>query len=73
MIALCRCPHGLFSWGLYVLARRAFDDGARRGPLASIAGVLFPALRQPGQRERGERVMIVPGGLPRLVPVLPPR
>lgn len=52
MIALCRCPHAPFSWWLYALARRAFDDGARRGPFASIAGLLFPAVRKPSHVER---------------------
>jgi imidazolonepropionase-like amidohydrolase len=59
VIALCRCPHAPFSWRLYAAARRAFDDGARRGPLASIAGILFPAMRPAGWVERAERVMIV--------------
>jgi len=52
VIAMCRCPHAPFSWWLYVSARRAFDDGARRGPLASIAGILFPGARRAGQTER---------------------
>jgi imidazolonepropionase-like amidohydrolase len=42
VIALCRCPHAPFSWRLYALAQHAFDAG-RRGPLASIAGLLFPS------------------------------
>lgn len=45
MIPLCRCPHAPFSWRLFALAQRIFDDGARRGPLASIAGFLFPEAR----------------------------
>jgi len=52
VIALCRCPHAPFSWRLYALARRAFDDGARRGPFASIAGILFPGARRSGPAER---------------------
>ncbi|HEV8019960.1 MAG TPA: hypothetical protein VGP41_01780, partial [Candidatus Lustribacter sp.] len=56
MVALCRCPHAPFSWRLYALAQQAFGDRAARGPLAAIAGLLFPAKAAP---EPAEPVVVV--------------
>jgi len=43
MIALCRCPHGVFSPRLFWDAQLAFaDSGLRRGPLAHVTALLFP-------------------------------
>jgi len=60
MVALCRCPRGIFSPALFRYTQLSFaDSGFRRGPLARVTSALFPKAKTRVDEPSAEPVTVI--------------